>query len=170
MHIFFLSESQLIQNTEGSFLKKIIINCPFSAYFISLVWVSLFNPVRICLTSLSWFMSLSFAFSAQPSCLPAFPIHLRIWRFWCRWIGLPKDKEFDTDCRNFPIKLYISRRVVKRNSCLKHLISHYPEREFLSETIILNRWKYVAQHLLQQHIIDITPMNNWNCFPQSSHD
>lgn len=75
----FHSEFQLIQNTETSFLKK--INCPFSACFISLVWVSVFSPVRICLTYLSWFMSLSFSLSAQPSRLPAFPIHLRIWRF-----------------------------------------------------------------------------------------
>lgn len=66
-------------------------------------------------------------------------------KVWCKWIGLPEDKKFDTDCRNFPIKLYIRWRVVKRNSCLKHLISHYPGREFLSETITVNRLKYIAQ-------------------------
>lgn len=54
------------------------IKYPFSVYFISLAWVSVFNPVRICLTYFSWFMSLAFSFFAQPSRLPGFPIHMRI--------------------------------------------------------------------------------------------
>ena len=50
---------------------------------------------------------------------------------------LPEDKEFDIDLRNFAIKVDIRRGVVKRNCCLEHLISHYPEKEDLSEAIIL---------------------------------
>ena len=43
------------------------------------------------------------------------------------------------------MKLYIRWRAVKRNSCLKHLISYYLEMEVLSEAITLNRWRCVAQ-------------------------
>ena len=114
-------------------------------------------------------MPLSFSFSEQPAHLPVFPISFENMKVWCRWIGLPEDKKFDTDCRNFPMKLYIRWRAVKRNSCLKHLISYYLEMEVLSEAITLNRWRCIAQHNHQQHIMDIIAMNNWNCFPQSLH-
>lgn len=50
---------------------------------------------------------------------------------------LPEDKEFDIDFRNFAIKVYIRRGVVKRNRFLEHLISRCPEKKDLSEAIIL---------------------------------
>ena len=119
---------------------------------------------------LSLLIYASFFFLLCTACSPSNLSHsFENTKVWCRWIGLPEDKKFDTDCRNFPIKLYIRWRAVKRNSCLKHLISYYLEREVLSEAITLNRLKSVTQHIHQQHIMDIIAMNNWNLTLQSGY-
>lgn len=121
--------------TEHFPLKRWITHLVHSFHFFALEWLC--SPLLGCV----WLLAGDLCHILSSSLLS--PLAFQPFQFIWNYEGLmqvnwlPEDKEFDIDLRNFAIKVDIRRGVVKRNGCLEHLISRYPEKEDLSEAIIL---------------------------------